>query len=89
MCVLGFPHLGLLVRIVVNASRSRRYTPLSVRFRRMAWISRTVFEPEETEEKKGEDLKEEPEDAIEPIKKREKKFLAAPSAYELLKLFYV
>ena len=77
------------MRIVVNTSRSRRYTPLSVRFRRMASISRTVFESEETEEKENEDFKEEPQNEIEPIKKREKKFLAAPSAYELLKLFYV
>ena len=69
---------------------SPRYTPLSTRFRRMAWISRTVFVPEE--EEKEEENNEEAEVEVEeglPPKRRERKFIAASSAYELLKLFYI
>ena len=66
-----------------------RYTPLSARFRRMAWISRTVFASESDDKDEDERLKEEPEEnTIEPKKKKEKRLLAASSAYELLKLFY-
>ena len=67
-----------------------RYTPLSARFRRMAWISRTVFASESDDKDEDERLREEPveEKTIEPKKKKEKKLLAASSAYELLKLFY-
>ena len=66
-----------------------RYTPLSARFRRMAWISRTVFASESDDEDEDEHLKEEPsEDIIEP-KRKQKKVLQASSAYELLKLFYI
>ena len=52
----------------------------------MAWISRTVF-ASETDEDEDAVAEEEPEDVVEP--KKEKKFLAASSAYELLKLFYI
>ena len=51
----------------------------------MAWISRTVFALEEDEDKDA-IAEEEPQDVVEP---RKKKFLAAASAYELLKLFYI
>ena len=70
--------------LFVNPPQPCRYTPLSDRFRRMAWISRTVFASETDEDAVAE---EEPEDVVEP--KKEKKFLAASSAYELLKLFYI
>ena len=56
----------------------------------MAWISRTVFVPEE--EEKEEENNEEAEVEVEeglPPKRKERKFIAASSAYELLKLFYI
>ena len=56
----------------------------------MAWISRTVFVPEE--EEKEEENNEEAEVEVEeglPPKRRERMFIAASSAYELLKLFYI
>ena len=78
---------GTLTGLLIS---SLRYTPLSTRFRRMAWISRTVFVPEE--EEKEEENNEEAEVEVEeglPPKRRERKFIAASSAYELLKLFYI
>ena len=54
----------------------------------MAWISRTVF-ASETDEDEDAIAEEDPEDVTEPTKKKEKKFLAASSAYELLKIFYI
>ena len=80
-------YLGTLTGILIS---SLRYTPLSTRFRRMAWISRTVFVPEE--EEKEEENNEEAEVEVEeglPPKRKERKFIAASSAYELLKLFYI
>ena len=55
----------------------------------MAWISRTVFAPETDEDENAIAEEDVVEDVVEPRKKKEKKFLAAASAYELLKLFYI
>ena len=83
-------HFELLLQVeVVNTPLSCRYTPLSDRFRRMAWISTTVFAPETDEDEDAIAEEDVVEDVVEPRKKKEKKFLAASSAYELLKLFYI
>ena len=86
--LIASTHYTSFANVVVNTPLSCRYTPLSARFRRMAWISRTVFALEEDEDKDA-IAEEEPQDVVEPRKKKEKKFLAAASAYELLKLFYI
>ena len=84
--VLGaINYLGTLTGILIS---SLRYTPLFTRFRRMAWISRTVFAAEEGEKEEDEEAEVEVGEGL-PPKRRERKFIAASSAYELLKLFYI
>ena len=82
--------INFLVTFTNILISSLRYTPLFTQFRRMAWISRTVFaaEEDEKEEENNEEAEVEVGEGL-PPKRRERKFIAASSAYELLKLFYI